>query len=325
MLQACHDDLVEKYTALSYVWGDAKERKDILVDDTRLDITASLDLALRHVRDPVKIIRVWADGICINQQDVLERNKQVTQMGLIYEIANHTIIFLGLATEQSDILIRAVNSVGRISTETDPDISLDNNQLNKALVDILKYPWLTRVWTLQELVLSADPWIQCGSLRCRWGVLGKYIPWRKTSAMEDVEKDVEALLSILHSRRGLGTTDPRDIIYAHLGMISKKIQGAISVDYSKSCSTIYTDIARQVLTSIPSLDILQMVETRDQSRLPDGLPSWVPDWNQSIKRVPPGPVIFARKVHPERGQISTTAYFMTTQHFLSFSSSSSEP
>ncbi|KAH6713261.1 heterokaryon incompatibility protein-domain-containing protein [Leptodontidium sp. MPI-SDFR-AT-0119] len=326
-LQACHDDLVEKYTALSYVWGDAKERKEILVDGTRLDITASLDLALRHVRDPVKVIRVWADGICINQQDVLERNKQVAQMGLIYEIANHTIIFLGLATEQSDILIRAVNSVGLLSKEMDREISLDYNQLNKAFIDILNYPWFTRVWTLQELVLSADPWIQCGSLRCRWGVFGKYIPWRKTSAMEDgmqslrdlngfrashlhekynpsayethtVEKDAEALLSILHSRRGLGATDPRDFIYAHLGMISKKIQKAISIDYEKSCSSTYTEIARQALVWIPSLDILQMVGTRNESRLLDGLPSWVPDWSQSIKRVQPGTFIIGLQSSP---------------------------
>ncbi|KAH7350721.1 heterokaryon incompatibility protein-domain-containing protein, partial [Rhexocercosporidium sp. MPI-PUGE-AT-0058] len=326
-LQTCHDDLVDKYTALSYVWGDARERKEILVDGTGLDITASLDLALRHVRDPVKIIRVWADGICINQQDVLERNKQVAQMGLIYEIANHTVIFLGLATEHSDILIRAINSVGLLSNEMYSKISLDYNRLNKALVSMLNYPWFTRVWTLQELVLSADPWIQCGSLRCRWDVLGKYIPWKKTSAMEDGmqplrdmnrfrtsslqgkytpkvhqsnqdEKDVEALLSILHSRRGLGATDPRDFIFAHLGMISKEIRQAISIDYTRSCLNTYVEIARQILAWIPNLDILQMVETRNDSRFIDGLPSWVPDWSQSIKSVQPGTFIIGSESSP---------------------------
>lgn len=328
-LRACHEDLVEKYTALSYVWGVASQRKEIFVDGVPLDITASLDLALRHIRQPDKIIRIWADGICINQQDVFEKNTQVAQMGLVYEIANHTIIFLGPATKQSQAFIQAINSLPFQSSSSDWETKVSATLGHKGFTDLLSYPWFTRVWTLQELVLSADPWIQCGSLRYRWDVLAKYIPRRLTSAMEDgmqplrdmnnfrtgsltnryanknqafwaaEEEAAEALLLILHSRRGMGATDPRDFIYAHLGMISKKIQEIVIIDYTRSCSATYIGIARQALSWMPNLDILQLVGTQSETRLPGGLPSWVPDWSQSIQRPPPGNFVLGSEGAPK--------------------------
>jgi len=69
----CLDDQPD-YDALSYVWGGATLRRQISVDGAKLEITASLDCALRHLRDQSRLLRVWADGICINQNDFEDRN-----------------------------------------------------------------------------------------------------------------------------------------------------------------------------------------------------------------------------------------------------------
>ncbi|KAF2815181.1 uncharacterized protein BDZ99DRAFT_459116 [Mytilinidion resinicola] len=50
-LVECEDDIVDHYVALSYVWGDQNNRRAIEVDRRTLNITASLDEALRHLRD----------------------------------------------------------------------------------------------------------------------------------------------------------------------------------------------------------------------------------------------------------------------------------
>jgi hypothetical protein len=65
-LEDCYNDIVEHYVALSYVWGDASQKGSISVDGKTLEITASLEVALRHVRDYSRVLRIWADGICIN-------------------------------------------------------------------------------------------------------------------------------------------------------------------------------------------------------------------------------------------------------------------
>lgn len=73
-LCTCEYNLIDNYTALSYVWGNAAERGTIDIGGKVLDITASLELALRHIRDPLRTLHVWADGICINQTDIEEKN-----------------------------------------------------------------------------------------------------------------------------------------------------------------------------------------------------------------------------------------------------------
>jgi hypothetical protein len=94
-LTECCDEVVDHFTALSYVWGDAPDTTTILVDGKPLSVTKTLDLALRHLREPKMVIRVWADAICISQSDNIERNVQVQQMGSVYQTAHHTVIFLG--------------------------------------------------------------------------------------------------------------------------------------------------------------------------------------------------------------------------------------
>jgi hypothetical protein len=59
------DDIINNYTALSYVWGDQSDVRVVSVDGKRLQITASLECALRHIRDSRRVHHVWADGVCL--------------------------------------------------------------------------------------------------------------------------------------------------------------------------------------------------------------------------------------------------------------------
>ena len=103
-LSRYENELQNHYTALSYVWGDPNDICTIFVDRKPVKITASLESALRHLREqePGRVLCLWADALCINQPDVLERNRQVQQMGAIYSTAHHTVIYLGLSTTEID-------------------------------------------------------------------------------------------------------------------------------------------------------------------------------------------------------------------------------
>lgn len=81
------------YTALSYVWGKATQPVSIQVDDQDFQTTPSLAAALRciphHWRSKYPSqelgeLRVWADAVCINQNDMAERAQQVQLMDRIY-------------------------------------------------------------------------------------------------------------------------------------------------------------------------------------------------------------------------------------------------
>lgn len=69
------------FEALSYTWGSPGDPHTILCDDEDICVTDNLKSALLRLRGPVLQRKLWIDQICINQNDVQERNEQVTLMG----------------------------------------------------------------------------------------------------------------------------------------------------------------------------------------------------------------------------------------------------
>lgn len=69
-----------------------------------VNITANLGAVLRDIRDMNKVLTIWVDALCINQDDIFERNQQVRIMGEIYRQASSTIIYLGPTSQDIDLL-----------------------------------------------------------------------------------------------------------------------------------------------------------------------------------------------------------------------------
>ncbi|KAH7382773.1 heterokaryon incompatibility protein-domain-containing protein [Cadophora sp. MPI-SDFR-AT-0126] len=164
-LRACKEDLIDQYTALSYVWGDPNEVKPILLDGSYFHVTRNLFHALRDLRDQDRVRRLWIDAICINQLAIDERNRQVSMMASIYSLAQHTVIYLGEQSMESEVVFAALQVC---HTEKAPSVPLHPRYFDMAREHILSSAWFTRVWIFQELVLSRDPWVQQGRSRMAW-------------------------------------------------------------------------------------------------------------------------------------------------------------
>jgi hypothetical protein len=76
------------------------------------------------------------------------------------------------------------------------------------------------------------------------------------------------------SPRTIGATDPRDCVYALLGIANDEAAKDIVADYTLSCEQAYIMTARALLRHGHD-DTLSLCRKRDPSR---NLPSWVPDW-----------------------------------------------
>lgn len=104
-LSQCDRDIIDHYTALSYVWGDPNQTGYIYVDGHRFTITATLEAALRDLRDPFRVLRIWADALCIDQSNLAERSSQVGLMAQIYSTAHLTVIHLGPLTKSYETIL----------------------------------------------------------------------------------------------------------------------------------------------------------------------------------------------------------------------------
>jgi hypothetical protein len=85
-----------QYEALSYEWGDPNDPGyDILLEGQPFTVRRNLWHALRCLRTEFGARILWVDAICINQENVSERNHQVGMMGNIYSFATSVRVWLG--------------------------------------------------------------------------------------------------------------------------------------------------------------------------------------------------------------------------------------
>ena len=83
------------YEALSYLWGSPMAQESIQIDGAQFLVTRNLHAAILRLRSEQTSSTFWIDAICINQQDITERNKQVALMGIIYRAASRVTVWLG--------------------------------------------------------------------------------------------------------------------------------------------------------------------------------------------------------------------------------------
>lgn len=294
-LSDCDYELVEPYTALSYVWGNSTETGTIYISGQAVTITATLASALRHLRDATRPRRVWADALCIDQSNIPERNKQVTLMRIIYNVATHTVVYLGPSTRESDLVLE---SAPRSSLGIYPMVDEVQRDaiIQAAKMDILTRPWFRRVWIFQELILSRDPWVQCGQLRTRWtdfcglllhngqGLRGKGDErLRMLDSMNRSRQGLNAgkMLSLLQARRGLGATDARDFVFAHMGIASDrlKLEDAVPVDYGMSLAQVFARMSLYIVRSESVDTLVSLLDQQAEGPTDRRMPSWTVDWS----------------------------------------------
>jgi hypothetical protein len=170
-------DAEDTYAAISYVWGDPNDRVPIICDGRIIEVTVNLADALSHIRHQTESRFVWADAICINQEDDTEKGHQVKRMGKVYENAEEVLVWLGrdsegiaedcfnLIRETNEYLddqyeiYRGIRDIPTI-TKASP-MSFDKSRWNNVRT-LIKMPWFTRLWVVQEAALAK----QCTLL---WG------------------------------------------------------------------------------------------------------------------------------------------------------------
>lgn len=84
-----------EYEVISYCWGDPSNPKSVYCDGKSIQVTNSLYTAFQRFRKPDKPRTLWADAVCINQKDGVEKGQQVNLMSAIYSQPQTVLIWLG--------------------------------------------------------------------------------------------------------------------------------------------------------------------------------------------------------------------------------------
>jgi len=139
------------FSAISYCWGDPTDTRDVLVDGRRHAVTVSLCGALRRLRRDRVSRTLWADALCINQEDWKERSKQVKMMGDLFSNASRVDIWLGeedewTATAFSVLSAMAADSSGTTLRDHQSGKQLSPSTIFESLVHLFSRAWFERQW-----------------------------------------------------------------------------------------------------------------------------------------------------------------------------------
>ncbi|KAM7188617.1 Heterokaryon incompatibility protein (HET) domain containing protein [Naviculisporaceae sp. PSN 640] len=192
-----------------------------------------------------------------------------------------------------------------------------------SLGEFLQREWFSRVWILQEVALCREATMLCGSEqlslqqlvevvlwvaydnsspyfspqanRSRTTKLGGFMFAARHNLLEMHLKDgpPKPFRTLYHVLRHSGTsqaTDPRDKIYALLGMandIGPNME-LLGPDYSLSLAGVYLSVAEFFLKKQKNLDYWKMMP--DTPEYKSSLPSWVVDWEWHSKNPTPRPL-----------------------------------
>ncbi|KAH6883329.1 heterokaryon incompatibility protein-domain-containing protein [Alternaria rosae] len=259
--------LTGRYCALSYEWGppaddDPKIRLDGHLTVVRRNLfQALLSLRRRWQYEQPACREIWIDALSINQADMQERNHQVQLMSTIYRRAIQVLVWPGYSECRNHHAIAVIN-IQNYGNYTDADEMLESVP---PLLELCLRSYWNRVWIQQELYLARHILIMWGG--------DKYIRYESfdhmlaliTRSDSPVARDMsEAIeqsaanaivtrkrLSIdsntlvtwlrMACQRGLETSEPRDLIYAMLGISSDCQIGGLEPDYGKPLLDVYLE------------------------------------------------------------------------------------
>lgn len=165
--------LNETYAALSYMWGEEcpfaaievngrlfniRQNLHDFLTQVRLDqIMRTLNPSHRYQRAGPKLF--WIDALCINQEDVPEKNQQVALMGKIFSKAVKVVAWLG---KEDELVCQAMDFFKNFEYTYHPrngatslDFGVDTIPWS-ALQICLDTRYWRRAWIVQECILAKD-------------------------------------------------------------------------------------------------------------------------------------------------------------------------
>ena len=219
----------------------------------------------------------------------------------IYGNAELTLLWLGESKDDSNLAMDLVANI----CDKDFEKYKPEDPRWLALFPLFKRAWWTRVWIIQEAMLSPHPVVKCGAKEVDHEkfVTLKYLheKWRETdmerfAALRPFDgvpyrdlfwRDSKDWLngtlgSWLASTRDFKSKVFRDRVYALLGLVKESSRAAINISYDKSVKPDREVVleAGVLLFREEELLILQFAQEEKDPKLE--LLSWCPDWTKNI-------------------------------------------
>lgn len=172
----------QQFWAISYVWGDKPTKyapcleviNEVNNSRVKVPVTDSLWSCLQYLWRKRVTVPFWADAICINQEDSVEKAIQVRRMGSLYSKAERVILWMG---NDWGVDSGAIEWLGTLATSPEPFASTLDEMMKESLEKggslieaFLQRTWFGRTWTIQELIFGRQVMVMSGDSEMEWDI-----------------------------------------------------------------------------------------------------------------------------------------------------------
>ncbi|KAF4948157.1 hypothetical protein FGADI_9852 [Fusarium gaditjirri] len=306
------------FEALSYEWKEKSGSVPVQCGYEKILVTPNCKAAMERLRLESESRFLWIDAICINQEDHEERTKQVAMMAGIFTAAEKVLMWHGEETESTRAAFEVIPTLlraRRMMLQEDGELPVDEFPVHKdddplelikgvlqdemvleGWKDLGNRSYWNRVWIFQEVVIGGSRGVAiCGSQSCPSSLMifamiaGHLYPFTAdfsfiTSHFDEWFRKYGTvpLSEVAVFVRNLGTTDPRDKIFACLGLASteaKLIERPVA-DYTMTVQQVYVHAARYIIDTDDGTHMVWTLGSRHSTKKYPSLPSWVPDFEE---------------------------------------------
>jgi len=282
------------YTCLSYMWGSSQQTHQILLNSQPFHVSSNLFSFLtaystEKLADSFLWVDctstdayLWIDQICIDQGNTAEKNWTVAMMGEIYRGAKETIVWLGdprsasylgngidgTAYEQSRQVIEKLTTISESGSQNAytmcrEQLSEEELEMTATIVDdMVGNPYWSRMWIVQEVLLSANLILMYGAHCFRYPTmkaLGQFAYYKETSNFtppriyelwterrrSDKGRDVNLSRALRYIEGDC--FDVHDKVYAVLGTVKTEQRKLISIDYNMPTKELFRQVLHATL------------------------------------------------------------------------------
>lgn len=299
------------FGALSYCWGPPPDDRKILCNGKVFSARASLERALKRLRAGFRPGEretfIWADAICINQEDIEEKGAQIHLMERIYSTAATVYVDLGdtegYTVSVGGFTLQLSGHGGMGAQDTLTQSNDPNHPFHyKTAFQALNQPWFTRTWIIQEVALARrvkymfegnvftqqqlDGILSRDTMRANPSRLQElmansvamrgFLNYSKLQQIKNHDGKMDSL-QLIQLTRDFTATNPEDKIFGLFGLMSEADRIAIG-SYSKSVQQVFRRFAALQVRHGRAITMLDSAGLQRRRLSGGGLPSWVPDW-----------------------------------------------
>jgi hypothetical protein len=244
------------------MWGDEAFQRPIFINGQQLQVTQNLSDALHFLRlrqrassgsgaAGLPSLQYWIDAVCINQNDVHEKNKQIRIMPHIYFRAKTVLVWLGKQQVPENLVGMQERS--------------EEFRLHKT---IYHNEYWTRLWIIQEIGKATRLQVcyvlgltitESSSRSLEWNQLIQDVeshytrhtsdgggqgmtegPIRLDRQLRGKYTGSHSLLSLIETHIDARCKDPRDKIFGLVGLATDSAHD-FPIDYQKSLFEVWKD------------------------------------------------------------------------------------